>query len=364
MILNNLLLTTTTCLFMFVLFTATNTYAKKKKKSEMYLVLDIDGEINYKATFDSLTEKGCHTCIKAGFGWSEEKQRCGGFENDKCTGDSGSSNDDDDDDEDWEDESDDPDLEGYAAPGNDDDDDDMTDSDGEIDYVKLFAKLTKQGCEACVKKGYGWSEEKSRCGGFANTRCNGKEIEMEEEEDDEEEEVNANPTWKDTDTTTKLWKLISSANYDGLKTLLDDNPSFAKVRSADGRGPLFWAYEYSQPRMASLLSFKGADTKAKDKHGKTPNGIADTSDVIDHDAGNAGNDDEDEDVGGGTDMSKMFKGLTKKGCKACVAAGYGWCPIKLMCGGFANRKCADDVSSNDDDDDDDMDDDLEGYASG
>ena len=58
----------------------------------MYLVLDIDGEINYKATFDSLTEKGCHTCIKAGFGWSEEKQRCGGFENDKCTGDSGSSN--------------------------------------------------------------------------------------------------------------------------------------------------------------------------------------------------------------------------------------------------------------------------------
>ena len=87
--------------------------------------------------------------------------------------------------------------------------------------------------------------------------------------------------------------------------------------------------------MASLLSFKGADTKAKDKHGKTPNGIADTSDVIDHDARNAGNDDEDEDVGGGTDMSKMFKGLTKKGCKACVAAGYRWCPIKLMCGGFA-----------------------------
>ena len=55
--LNNILLITTTCLFLFVLilFTATNTYAKKKKKSEMYLVLDIDGEINYKATFDSLT---------------------------------------------------------------------------------------------------------------------------------------------------------------------------------------------------------------------------------------------------------------------------------------------------------------------
>ena len=32
-------------------------------------------------------------------------------------------------------------------------------------------------------------------------------------------------------------------------------------------GPLFWAYEYTQPRMVSLLSIKGADTNAKDKHG-------------------------------------------------------------------------------------------------
>ena len=55
--------------------------------------------------------------------------------------------------------------------------------------------------------------------------------------------------------------MFHNANYDGLKTLLDENPSFAKVRSADGRGPLFWAYEYSQPRMASLLSFKGAEYK-------------------------------------------------------------------------------------------------------
>ncbi|KNC52164.1 protein disulfide-isomerase tigA [Thecamonas trahens ATCC 50062] len=26
-------------------------------------------------------------------------------------------------------------------------------------------------------------------------------------------------------------------------------------------------------------------------------------------------------------------------CKACVAAGYGWCPIKRICGGFANKQC-------------------------
>ena len=92
--------------------------------------------------------------------------------------------------------------------------------------------------------------------------------------------------------------------------------------------------------------------------GKTPHGIADTSDTIEHDSA----DDGEEEEGGGTDMSKLFKSLTKKGCKACVAAGYGWCPIKLMCGGFANRKCPEDAV--DDDDDADMDDDLEGYASG
>ena len=28
-----------------------------------------------------------------------------------------------------------------------------------------------------------------------------------------------------------------------------------------------------------------------------------------------------------------------KDCKSCTDAGYGWCPIRRMCGGFANRNC-------------------------
>ena len=31
-----------------------------------------------------------------------------------------------------------------------------------------------------------------------------------------------------------------------------------------------------------------------------------------------------------------------KECTPCLAAGYGWCPIRRMCGGFANRKCTGD----------------------
>jgi hypothetical protein len=44
--------------------------------------------------------------------------------------------------------------------------------------------------------------------------------------------------------------------------------------------------------------------------------------------------------GGGTDMSSTFKEL--KTCKDCLAAGYGWCPIRRMCGGFANQQCSGD----------------------
>jgi len=39
----------------------------------------------------------------------------------------------------------------------------------------------------------------------------------------------------------------------------------------------------------------------------------------------------------GRDMSEVFKGL--KTCPDCIAAGYGWCSIRRMCGGFANREC-------------------------
>jgi hypothetical protein len=40
---------------------------------------------------------------------------------------------------------------------------------------------------------------------------------------------------------------------------------------------------------------------------------------------------------GGVDMSKEFAKL--KTCGVCIKAGYGWCPIKRRCGGFANKEC-------------------------
>jgi ankyrin repeat protein len=40
--------------------------------------------------------------------------------------------------------------------------------------------------------------------------------------------------------------------------------------SEDGRGPLFWAYEYERYDMVKLLLDKGADAAAVDVKGNTP----------------------------------------------------------------------------------------------
>lgn len=39
----------------------------------------------------------------------------------------------------------------------------------------------------------------------------------------------------------------------------------------------------------------------------------------------------------GGDMSAYFASI--ESCKECLDAGYGWCPIRRRCGGFANKKC-------------------------
>jgi len=41
--------------------------------------------------------------------------------------------------------------------------------------------------------------------------------------------------------------------------------------------------------------------------------------------------------GGGYDMSATFAKL--RTCDVCIGAGYGWCPVRRKCGGFANKVC-------------------------
>ena len=74
--------------------------------------------------------------------------------------------------------------------------------------------------------------------------------------------------WMDTDKTTALYEMIRDHRTAALEDLLEDDPEVAFVRSKDGRGPLFWAYEHGHEDIARLLLAWGADPAAKDKKGR------------------------------------------------------------------------------------------------
>jgi len=85
--------------------------------------------------------------------------------------------------------------------------------------------------------------------------------------------------WEDSHTTTRLWQAISSGDQDGLQAILDEDAGNAMVRAGDGRGPLFWAYEYKNTDAISLLEEKGADNTAKDADGKMPTEVDKTGEM-------------------------------------------------------------------------------------
>lgn len=81
--------------------------------------------------------------------------------------------------------------------------------------------------------------------------------------------------WQDTEFTTNMWQIISSGNMEELKSLLESNSELATIRSSDGRGPLWWAYEYQQPEMVQLLLDNGASGNERDADGKRPSEVSD-----------------------------------------------------------------------------------------
>mmetsp|Transcript_18892 Transcript_18892/g.25991 ORF Transcript_18892/g.25991 Transcript_18892/m.25991 type:complete len:967 (-) Transcript_18892:158-3058(-) len=86
-----------------------------------------------------------------------------------------------------------------------------------------------------------------------------------------QEEINAvYNNWADTDESTIMWRIISSGSSDELVSWLKSNPAIAFVRSADGRGPMWWAFEHRNQEMVKLLMQVGVPHTDKDKYGKTP----------------------------------------------------------------------------------------------
>ena len=76
---------------------------------------------------------------------------------------------------------------------------------------------------------------------------------------------------KDTqECLAKAWEAVYRDDFDGLSALLQKEPKLVHARTADGRGPLFWAYEYGRQMMIAMLLKAGCNPQARDAQGKVP----------------------------------------------------------------------------------------------
>ena len=59
-------------------------------------------------------------------------------------------------------------------------------------------------------------------------------------------------------------------DVENFKILLDSQPAYAHIRSKDGRGPMWWAYEHGRKEIIKQLKQQEVSEKLRDKDGITP----------------------------------------------------------------------------------------------
>ena len=79
-----------------------------------------------------------------------------------------------------------------------------------------------------------------------------------------------NEDWDNTEMTTLMWEVISRGDYNELAGLLEEQPGLAHIRSEDGRGPMWWAYEFGRTKMIDLLKQAGVSEERTDRNGLRP----------------------------------------------------------------------------------------------
>jgi hypothetical protein len=79
--------------------------------------------------------------------------------------------------------------------------------------------------------------------------------------------ASAEAEFADTPALTSIWQATSSGNTDQLINVLVQDHSFALQRASDGRGGLFWAYEFTNVDALALLKHLGADEEGEDLDG-------------------------------------------------------------------------------------------------
>ncbi|CAB9527217.1 glycosyltransferase subunit STT3A [Seminavis robusta] len=77
-------------------------------------------------------------------------------------------------------------------------------------------------------------------------------------------------TWADTEETTLMWRLITNNQVEELRSILAEEPTLAFVRSKDGRGPMWWAFEQRHQEITTILMKTGVPHTDRDAQGLAP----------------------------------------------------------------------------------------------
>merc|ERR1712032_1571592 len=85
-----------------------------------------------------------------------------------------------------------------------------------------------------------------------------KKKSVDEDEDDDDDIADDAVPWMNTAATTHMWELINGHATEKLREWLKSEPNIVRVRSEDGRGPLWWAYENGHMDIVDLLVESGA----------------------------------------------------------------------------------------------------------
>jgi len=81
------------------------------------------------------------------------------------------------------------------------------------------------------------------------------------------QDVREDMPWENTELTTQLWNIVQTGSVEDLEMLQAGNANAIHSRSKDGRGILWWAYEYGREDLINYCIEEGIDEAAKDKEG-------------------------------------------------------------------------------------------------
>jgi len=91
-------------------------------------------------------------------------------------------------------------------------------------------------------------------------------------------------TWADSPQLTSIWEATKNGNLDHLIEIYSTDKDAIHHRSADGRGPVFWAYEFKQVDILALLMSENVDLAMEDEGGAKPSKFYEGGDVEEFEA--------------------------------------------------------------------------------